>query len=552
MKTNRVTLLVISMLIIVSLSCGLSGQAVQQNANAQPTGTKNAQSDSVATSTTTATQAAPTPTATATSIADTNVGPNPQNIPANYNPLDGEPVADPSLLQFPAVLVSITDFPPSARPQAGLSFSPWVFEMYIAEGMTRFLATFYGDYPQQEPQFNSSCDVRQGPFDQTGTFLGNRVWWDVNANGLQDVDEPGVGGVCVDLVDAATGNTLATTSTDSNGFYGFNVTAGTSYRIHFVLPDGLAFTQANAGDDHLDSDADPATGLTPKRVVQVDDNSVDAGLTVPDGQLQTVEATPAGAANSNANVGPVRSGRLPYVYIRDAFQNSCLVYASATYQIRDKLRGCAMVFGNDSSNINSAMLDVTRLEKIAQENKRPDDNFNYSGNLFSDQAPAGGSPAATLQIFYSYLNQSEWQYDPASGEYLRYEDKADGSGKFYPANDRLTGRQLAFSNVIVMIAQHTVISPYIIDINLNEGEKGTAYAFRDGQMYTVEWTTVAGTYEQTTGKRRPIRFVDVNGNPFALKPGSTWVHIMTTASYVQEKSPGFWWARFLAPAGAAQ
>jgi hypothetical protein len=51
-------------------------------------------------------------------------------------------------LLLPPALVSVTNFPPTARPQAGLSFSPMVFELYIGEGMTRYLALFYGDYPQ--------------------------------------------------------------------------------------------------------------------------------------------------------------------------------------------------------------------------------------------------------------------------------------------------------------------------------------------------------------------------------------------------------------------
>src|SRR5215207_7239199 len=57
------------------------------------------------------------------------------------NPLTGLPVADPSLLQIPAALVSISHFPVEARPQAGLSFAPYVFEIYITEGATRFLTT---------------------------------------------------------------------------------------------------------------------------------------------------------------------------------------------------------------------------------------------------------------------------------------------------------------------------------------------------------------------------------------------------------------------------
>lgn len=353
-------------------------------------------------------------------VQQINVGPNPEDVPAGYNPLTGLPVSDPSTLDLPAVLISITNFPPSARPQAGLSFAPWVFEIYIAEGMTRYLATFYGDFPKQ--------------------------------GGLTGAGESGTSG--------------------------------------------------------------------------------------------------QGANATGTNVGPVRSGRLPYIYIRDSFQDSCLVYAGATEQIRARLRGCAMVFGSDSSNINSAMLDVTRLQKIAEENKRPGDSFNYTGNLFSAQTPGQGRAANTINVFYSFLNQSQWKYDGASSMYQKYEDFADGSGKFRPATDRLTGKQLAFSNVIVLFAQHTAIQPYIIDIKLGVGEKGRAVVFRDGQRFDVIWTTVGGEYEQSTGRRRPIRFVDANGKPFALKPGQSWVHVVTVPSEILDKGDATWLVRFYAPAGA--
>ncbi len=81
---------------------------------------------------------------------ETTVGPD--NFPAGVNPLTGLPVRKPRNLDLPPALVSITNFPVTARPQAGLSYSPFVFEVYIGEGTTRFLAMFYGDFPSQDDQ----------------------------------------------------------------------------------------------------------------------------------------------------------------------------------------------------------------------------------------------------------------------------------------------------------------------------------------------------------------------------------------------------------------
>src|SRR5574340_849271 len=93
-----------------------------------------------------ASAAAATPTPPPAAPAG-QLGPNQDDFPAGVNPLTGLPVADPASLTLPAVLVSLSNFPPSVRPQTGLSYAPQVYEIYITEGMTRFLAVFYGDLP---------------------------------------------------------------------------------------------------------------------------------------------------------------------------------------------------------------------------------------------------------------------------------------------------------------------------------------------------------------------------------------------------------------------
>ncbi len=156
--------------------------------------------------------------------------------PITINPLTGLQVADPSLLDLPALLISISTFPVTARPQAGLSFAPYVFEIYITEGTTRYLTSFYGEFPAPEAPVTGNCDVRKEIFEQTDLIIGNRVWLDENQNGIQDDWERGIGGECVNLYDENL-NLLQQTATDSNGYYGFNVKAG-KYYVAFAKPDG--------------------------------------------------------------------------------------------------------------------------------------------------------------------------------------------------------------------------------------------------------------------------------------------------------------------------
>jgi len=114
-------------------------------------------------------------------------------------------------------------------------------------------------------------------------ILGDRVWDDLNGNGIQDPGEPGIPAADVRLLDE-NDNLLLSTVTDTNGWYAFTgLTAGT-FRVQFVAPSGRRFTVTDAGsDDTLDSDADPVSGVTAPVVMAAggDILTLDAGLFVP-------------------------------------------------------------------------------------------------------------------------------------------------------------------------------------------------------------------------------------------------------------------------------
>jgi hypothetical protein len=487
--------------------------------------------------------ALPVPTATRASF-----GPNQTDFPKDINPLTGQLALDPSLLKIPAMLVSISHFPPTARPQAGLSFAPWVFEFSITGGESRFLSVFYGQWPAPEIPITGTCAVRKDAFKQTGIILGRRVWLDANKNGMQDPGEPGIGGICVNLYDA-NGNLIEQTTTDTNGYYGFNVSAGT-YTIEFVKPPYLDFTKQNAGDKNLDSDADPVSGKTQAVSVSKDDLSRDAGM-VPNDSFNT--PTPDPQHEPAAQIGPIRSGRLLYGYISSFFTDSCLIYAFASPEVLAKIPKCFFV----SHEIDNGgyMLDIQKFKTIALENQqKTNSNFDYASNYFSQEPPAGGVPAQQINVFYSFLNQSGWIYDPLYQAYLRYVDNADKNapGVLHADVDRLTGRQIHVENVIVLMADTDVVEPTNLDIHLDMGNQNYAFLFRDGQMFKIKWNTLAGDYEKQTGFQRPIKFVNMDGSPAALKPGHTWIIIVTPFSLIQEQSSGTYLVRYAAAEGEAR
>lgn len=62
------------------------------------------------------------------------------------NPLTGELVADPALLQRRPLAIKISNAPPSyVRPQAGLNSADWVFEHTSEAHITRFTLILYGN-----------------------------------------------------------------------------------------------------------------------------------------------------------------------------------------------------------------------------------------------------------------------------------------------------------------------------------------------------------------------------------------------------------------------
>jgi hypothetical protein len=75
--------------------------------------------------------------------------------------------------------------------------------------------------------------------------------------------------------------------------------------------------------------------------------------------------------------------------------------------------------------------------------------------------------------------------------------------------------------------------------------------FRDGKKYDIRWSTVATEEELQTGRRKPIRFFYPDDKtPFPLKPGHTWVIVVTPETAVTEKSAGNWLLQFHQPVGA--
>ena len=112
-------------------------------------------------------------------------------------------------------------------------------------------------------------------------FIGDFVWNDINQDGIQDPDEPGLPDVMVIITGTTESEPYAdTTFTNANGNYEFEVPPGI-YKIIFELPDGFLPSPQGVGtDDNIDSDAGPVMGMTELFAIEADaiDFSWDAGF----------------------------------------------------------------------------------------------------------------------------------------------------------------------------------------------------------------------------------------------------------------------------------
>lgn len=199
--------------------------------------------------------------------------------------------------------------------------------------------------------------------DVVASKVGDRVWEDLNKNGLQDDGEPGVAGFPVRLVGTdVDGNPVdLTTVTDKDGKYLFSELASGKYRVIFD-PNGLksntTFTRQHAGSNTaIDSDANTTTGQTQEfdLGVNTEDLTLDAGLIIDRNSKIVIDkkflkATPLDNGNRST--------------VTYDIQVSNKGTAETTYDLADKLRFGGSIEVNSASVKNTAPGGIVTNDKF--------------------------------------------------------------------------------------------------------------------------------------------------------------------------------------------
>lgn len=236
------------------------------------------------------------------------------------------------------------------------------------------------------------------------------------------------------------------------------------------------------------------------------------------------------------HIGPVRSGRLPDLQLSPAF-DAIMVFSGGSQGVIDTIRESDLFpyltmspqFGLAEPYFvrfpreglaweHTLYTNTESLWGLAAERNLRETAIPAPGMAFHALPPEGGTPAAAATLDYAKTSV-RWQYDPVTGQYLRWTD-----GLVH--TDAVTAEQLGFENVLVIgstLELHDLFPEKYFGVEqslyIELTGNGPATLLRDGQRYEGRWMrTEMGTFQ----------FVGANGQPMYLKPGRTFVQVVRT------------------------
>jgi hypothetical protein len=239
-------------------------------------------------------------------------------------------------------------------------------------------------------------------------------------------------------------------------------------------------------------------------------------------------------------IGPVRSTRLIDPEIVQLYQGILGTSGGDYVNVLPKLYQmlgnryifeglCPGICDDGHHWVTTVFGDSAAITKFRVANGEAPQKYDLTGTLFDKIAPSGGTDTPKLSFNFAMADKSDWTYDKATGKYLRWIDNAPNYDEMIPLVDRLTEKQLAFANVIILEANYGWYDINLFTTDMLGNMAGMKATFlRDGKLYEGTW--------KVTDANKPIQFFDNQGNLFPLKPGNTWINITgTNTEYTTDK-----------------
>ena len=160
---------------------------------------------------------------------------------------------------------------------------------------------------------------------------------------------------------------------------------------------------------------------------------------------------------------------------------------------------------------------------------------------FDKKISAWDETALRVSYLYADFSVMDWRYNKVYGAYELWQDfqNKDGTYTLQQTLDRDTQQPVIFENVLILLADYIEYNPAFFDIDFREGDKEqAAILLRDGKMTNGTWYAPANN--------APLQFFDLQGNPYILKPGQTWITFASTTSRIEMVEEGVWDITFVA------
>jgi len=267
-------------------------------------------------------------------------------------------------------------------------------------------------------------------------------------------------------------------------------------------------------------------------------------------------------------VGPIRSGRFFDANLIEMYK-SVFVYGSAYVDVRIRLfnsdfvsrllletsTSCPAICRTDPNGQNLLVANTSAMKDYLVTRSVDNTRQNLDGMYFKYQTPSGGSQGNQVYIRYSGAIYNRWDYDAATGAYLRFVDSVNDvdqkTAAYVQLTDRLNNQPISADNLVTICVPHQFYvkrdDAEVVDIIMDSvkvqsyvacdgltytGNSGPAYVARDGQLYKTIWKRAA--------KDQILTISLPDGTPFALKPGQTWFEVIGGSSEVHEDPDGIW------------
>ena len=239
--------------------------------------------------------------------------------------------------------------------------------------------------------------------------IGNRIWRDLNSNGVQDPGEPNIAGVTVNLwgdtdVNGIVDALVGTTVTDANGNYIFGGINNTNMSTY------TCGTTPGSADVGVSSSADDAEQATTGGAVTLNSNDLDF----------FGETNGGGTAYSNIGVrfnslAIPQGATITGAYIQFTANNSASVSAgNPTYTIQGQ-------------NVDNAATFTTAANNISGRTWLSGQDVSWSPGAWTDSTTTNASTPSLTNIVQAIVNRAGW----ASGNSMAFRVTGSSTAALY-------------------------------------------------------------------------------------------------------------------------